>query len=77
LRTARISDAEALKIAEEEMKRRFPKFNPSAVMFSVKDVACDLIVEMDRKDKSSRRTGGGSSLVLSRSGEVRLYFGGM
>ena len=71
----RISDEEALRIAKEELIRRSPKFDPSAFTFSVREDACDLRVNIDSKDRA--KLGGRSTLVLSRSGEVKQFWGGM
>lgn len=73
----RISDDEAQNIAIQEMKKRSATFTPSAVIFSVKEQACELVVIMERRDKSSRRLGPTSTLVLTRSGDVKMYLGGM
>ena len=66
----RISDGEAVKIAEEELTRRNPQFDASAFSFSVKEDGCDLRVYVD--DKRARRV-----LVLSRAGKVKQYWGPM
>lgn len=71
----RISDEEALRIAKEELIRRSPKFDPSAFEISVEEDACDLRVIVNRKDRT--KLGGRSTLVLSRSGEVKQFWGGM
>jgi hypothetical protein len=68
----RITDERALSIAKAEMTQRSPTFNPTAIDFSVVEDDCDLLVHMDGK-RSSRR----STLVLTRSGEVKLYWGPM
>jgi hypothetical protein len=71
-RGPRISDAQALRIAKAELKRRSPTFNPMAFDLSVQEDACDLRVQI--KDKHRARL---STLVLSRSGEIKLYWGPM
>ena len=70
LSAPRIDDEQAIAIAKAELKRRSPSFDPTAFNFSVREDGCELRVHIEDKR-------GLGVLVLSRSGDVKQYWGPM
>jgi hypothetical protein len=72
---ARISDDEALHIAKRELSKRVKAFSEDAYKWRVLEEKCELRVEIEKVN--DRATGRRSMLVLTRSGKVIRYVGGM
>ena len=70
----KITDTDAVKIAEKELIRRDPDFDPSKYRFVDKKDKCELRVILHQKD--SNRFGAGGVVILDGSGRIKRYIGG-
>jgi hypothetical protein len=73
--STRITDEQAIEVAKTELARRVKAFDASRYSWTVAEDNCDLRVDIEKRNE--RSTGRKSTLMLTRTGKVLRYLGGM